>query len=127
MLALGYNEYVIQGGDWGSMIGRAMARQYPSHIRAVHVNLAAVDAGSLMRAPSAFVRWLWRWPGGRDFDGLRRARDYVTVNNSYYRIQETRPQTVAYCLADSPVALLGWITEKLYEWTDNYPWFVSSR
>lgn len=42
--------------------------------------------------------------------------------NGYFRIQATRPQTVAYCLSDSPVALLGWIHEKLIQWTDSYPW-----
>ena len=25
-------------------------------------------------------------------------------------------------LLDSPVGLLAWIGEKLYEWTDSYPW-----
>lgn len=25
-------------------------------------------------------------------------------------------------MADSPIALLAWIYEKLHDWTDNYPW-----
>lgn len=29
---------------------------------------------------------------------------------------------MGYALADSPVALLAWIYEKLHDWTDNYPW-----
>ena len=37
-------------------------------------------------------------------------------------IQATKPQTAAYGLHDSPVGLLGWIYEKLHDWTDNYPW-----
>ncbi|KAF2665531.1 alpha/beta-hydrolase [Microthyrium microscopicum] len=122
MLALDYPQYTIQGGDWGSMIGRNMARHYPTAVRAVHVNLAGVDSGSVMRAPSALVRWFWRWPGARDRDGLRRALNYVTVGNAYYRVQESSPQTVAYAFADSPVALLGWVGEKLEEWTDGYEW-----
>jgi hypothetical protein len=36
--------------------------------------------------------------------------------------QATRPQTLAYALNDSPVALLAWIYEKLHDWTDSYPW-----
>ena len=31
----------------------------------------------------------------------------------------TRPQTVAYGLDDSPVALCAWIVEKLLAWTDG--------
>ncbi len=36
--------------------------------------------------------------------------------------QSTKPQTLAYALSDSPVALLAWIYEKLHDWTDDYPW-----
>ncbi|KAH9035718.1 Alpha/Beta hydrolase protein, partial [Lactarius pseudohatsudake] len=34
----------------------------------------------------------------------------------------TKPQTIGYSLADSPVGLLAWIYEKLVTWTDAYPW-----
>lgn len=40
----------------------------------------------------------------------------------YYIEQATKPQTIGYGLADSPVALLAWIREKLNDWTDAYPW-----
>lgn len=36
--------------------------------------------------------------------------------------QATKPQTLAYALNDSPVALLAWIYEKLHDWTDGYMW-----
>ena len=36
----------------------------------------------------------------------------------YAQIQGTRPQTLAYGLADSPVGQLAWIVEKFKEWTD---------
>lgn len=36
--------------------------------------------------------------------------------------QATKPQTIGYSLADSPVGLLAWIYEKLVSWTDDYPW-----
>lgn len=42
---------------------------------------------------------------------------------SGYRFeQQTKPQTLGYALADSPVGILAWIYEKLHDWTDNYPW-----
>lgn len=40
----------------------------------------------------------------------------------YFNEQSTKPQTIGYALADSPVALLAWIYEKLHDWTDEYPW-----
>ena len=35
---LGYERFVTQGGDWGSMITRSMALQFPQHVRACHHN-----------------------------------------------------------------------------------------
>jgi microsomal epoxide hydrolase len=39
--------------------------------------------------------------------------------SGYMLIQSTRPQTLAYALADSPVGQLAWIVEKFKEWTDS--------
>jgi hypothetical protein len=40
----------------------------------------------------------------------------------YFAEQSTKPQTLGYSLADSPVGMLAWIYEKLVSWTDSYPW-----
>ncbi len=34
-------------------------------------------------------------------------------------VQSTRPQTLAYGLADSPAGQLAWIAEKFTEWTEH--------
>lgn len=39
----------------------------------------------------------------------------------YNTLQSTKPSTIGVALADSPVALLPWIYEKLHDWT-SYPW-----
>jgi microsomal epoxide hydrolase len=36
----------------------------------------------------------------------------------YQEIQGTKPQTLAYALADSPAGLCGWILEKFRTWSD---------
>ena len=52
-------------------------------------------------------------------------REYVSSVNrwsveetGYQRIQETKPQTLAFGLTDSPVGLAAWLTEKLRSWSD---------
>ena len=40
----------------------------------------------------------------------------------YWLMHVTRPQTVGYALADSPVGLLAWVYEKLVDWSEGYPW-----
>jgi hypothetical protein len=44
------------------------------------------------------------------------------TNAGYNVLQSTKPQTIPYSLADSPIALLSWIYGKLHDWSDNYPW-----
>jgi pimeloyl-ACP methyl ester carboxylesterase len=55
MLALGYEKYVAQGGDWGSSISRMLGVKYPQNCRAVHVNLLkGVSPPKWYRNP-----WIW--------------------------------------------------------------------
>src|SRR5271170_2679423 len=39
MLALGYDKYVAQGGDWGSLVTRRLGQLYSDHCKAIHVNM----------------------------------------------------------------------------------------
>ena len=41
MKRLGYTRYVAQGGDWGSPVSSAMARQAPPGLLGIHINLPA--------------------------------------------------------------------------------------
>jgi hypothetical protein len=50
------------------------------------------------------------------------SQDFFKNGTGYYAEQSTKPQTLGYSLADSPVGLLAWIYEKLVAWTDSYPW-----
>jgi hypothetical protein len=54
--------------------------------------------------------------------GLERSKWVQEKGFGYFKEQSTQPQTLGYSLADSPVGLLGWIYEKLVNWTDEYPW-----
>jgi hypothetical protein len=54
--------------------------------------------------------------------GFERTKWFTEQGSGYSREQATKPQTLGYAFADSPVALLAWIYEKLHDWTDSYPW-----
>ncbi len=53
---------------------------------------------------------------------LANMKRHRTKGTGYFIEQATKPQTIGYSLADSPVGLLSWIYEKLVSWTDEYPW-----
>lgn len=55
-------------------------------------------------------------------EGLARTWWYLAEGSGYMMEQNTKPSTLGFSLADSPVALLTWIYEKLHDWTDDYPW-----
>jgi hypothetical protein len=58
----------------------------------------------------------------REREGQKRSQWFNEEGRGYNLEQSTKPQTLGYGLADSPVACLSWIYEKLHDWADNYPW-----
>src|SRR6266702_4029542 len=50
---------------------------------------------------------------------VQRLQNFMSEGNGYFQIQATRPQTLAYALADSPAGQLAWIVEKFKEWTNS--------
>ncbi|KAF7897871.1 uncharacterized protein EAF01_008837 [Botrytis porri] len=114
MLQLGYDEYVTQGGDWGMFITRAIGKLYPKHCKASHINMVIGQAPASQEESPSYSQ--------AEQEGFARTKWFEEEGRGYYAEQGTRPQTLAYALHDSPVALLAWIYEKLHDWTDAYPW-----
>ena len=54
--------------------------------------------------------------------GIKRTKYHENYGMGYNIEQQTKPQTLAFALSDSPVGLLSWIYEKMHGWTDDYPW-----
>ncbi len=111
MAELGYESYVAQGGDWGAFITRYMADLAPTQCRAIHLNLVAADAPRNEADPLSVAT-------SKERSAVEEYAATVADGFGYFRIQSTRPQTLAYGLADSPVGLCGWIAEKFYAWSD---------
>ncbi|KAH8077024.1 alpha/beta-hydrolase [Cristinia sonorae] len=123
MLALGYNEYVIQGGDWGYAICHSIAHLYgPKHVKAWHTNMANAGPPTFWASPLLWLRNLLTPFSPADVKGLQQNKIWAADGRGYAAIQQTRPQTIGCFMADSPMGLLAWIYEKLVTWSDNYPW-----
>lgn len=110
MNQLGYDQYVVQGGDAGSVISQQVAAVAPDHVIGLHVNM-------LMTFPSGDPEEL---AGLSEVDQARLALmgRFDAELSGYMKLQSTRPQTLAYALTDSPVGQLAWIVERFREWTD---------
>lgn len=111
MRRLGYDRYIAQGGDAGSVISLDLGRVDPEHVAGVHVNM-------LMTFPSGDPAELADLSES-DMARLGRMGRFDAELSAYMKLQSTRPQTLAYALTDSPVGQLAWIVEKFGEWTDS--------
>jgi len=107
MQRLGYDTFVAQGGDWGAMVTTCIA-QTQARCRGIHLNMAVVapDPATLSDLTPD------------EQSALADMQHYNVQDSAYARQQSTRPQTLAYGLADSPVAQAAWILEKFWAWTD---------
>ena len=108
MARLGYDGYFAQGGDWGSLITQCLAQSEIDHCAGVHVNMpiAAPDPATLEDLSP------------QEQSALAALDHYSQWESGYSKQQSTRPQTLGYGLADSPVGQMAWIVEKFYAWTD---------
>jgi hypothetical protein len=74
------------------------------------------------KSPLSYLSYLLTPYSAEEKAGFERTMWYRNKASGYFIEQSTFPQTLAYGLTDSPVALLGWIYEKLVTWTDDYKW-----
>ena len=72
--------------------------------------------------PLRYLRYLLTPYTEHEKAGLALQAKTDREGRAYFMQQATKPQTLAYALADSPVGLLAWIYEKLVAWTDAYAW-----
>ena len=109
MQRLGYTSYVAQGGDWGSPVSSALARQGPEGLLGIHINLPATVPGEIAAIVAV---------GGPPPAGLsemeRAAFDAISAatkmgDRSYAAMMGARPQTIGYALTDSPVGLAAFM------------------
>jgi len=108
MAALGYDQFGVQGGDWGASVATRMAHSYSDRLVGIHLNLL-----SLRRQPGGIPE-----PTPAEQAYLDQLDYWVTEEMGYQWIQGTKPQTLAFALTDSPVGLAAWMVEKFRTMTD---------
>ena len=104
MTRCGYPRFVVQGGDWGGILGPHVARRAPDRVALVHVNALVTPVDWTSGDPTAGLS-----PDDARLVGALGAM--WRQRQGYAAIQSTRPQTLAYALHDSPVGLLAWDLE----------------
>lgn len=100
MQRLGYGDrWMAQGGDWGAAVTTALAHMRPPGLAGIHLNMVMFH------------------PTGKEIEQatpqeqrmLDDAKRYDQEYSGYMKLQCTRPQSLAFALADSPVGLASWL------------------
>jgi pimeloyl-ACP methyl ester carboxylesterase len=117
MHRLGYERYGVHGGDIGAGVSGMAAGLDGEHVIGLHVVTDPLTA-------AATATFLPGMAGRLDENDpvdkliLERMDAFSRDGSGYLAIQNSRPQTIGYGLADSPLLQLAWIAEKVHEWTD---------
>lgn len=98
MRRLGYTHYVAQGGDWGAFVTTRLAQQKPPGLAAIHLTMPQVMPEEV---PASLT--------GQEQRAVDQLRHYREKNYGYFMEQATKPQTIAYGLADSPAGQAAWL------------------
>ncbi len=106
MAALGYERFLAQGGDWGSVIGGWMGLDCPA-LLGLHLNGFGLRPADMRPTTDAERKWL-AW-----------ARAIRMTETGYLALQATKPQSLAYAMMDSPMGVAAWFAEKYCGWSDT--------
>ena len=106
---LGYWRFVAQGGDWGALTASCLGVHHPERLLGIHLNLLSIRPDLPPPADPT--------PDERRY--FEEVAAWLREETGYQWIQGTRPQTLAFGLADSPAGLAAWIAEKFRAWSDH--------
>ncbi|KAL7736855.1 hypothetical protein ACLKA6_015689 [Drosophila palustris] len=122
MLRLGFNKFLVQGGDWGSLIGSNLAALFPDNVLGYHSNVCG-NMSPLANLRMLFASFLPSFyidsQYAHFYKGVGHLFRTIMEEMGYAHIQATKPDTIGSALAHNPVGLAAYIIEKFSTWTNE--------
>ncbi len=108
---LGFETYVAQGGDWGSVVTALLGLNHGTEkgggCSAIHINMYGLQSGDAPSTPEE-TKWAEGFAAKMQAEG------------AYLQLQGTKPQSLALAMSDSPLGVAAWIIEKFHGWSDIF-------
>jgi len=103
---LGYEQFVVAGGDGGSAIAQSMAIQFPESVYGIHLtDIGWHDHGdTLTPIEQKYVAVIKR---------------KFMEDGAYAAVHMAQPRALAASLNDSPAGLASWIVDRCHSWCDT--------
>ncbi|XP_017051762.1 juvenile hormone epoxide hydrolase 2-like [Drosophila ficusphila] len=121
MLRLGFEKFVVQGGDWGSIIGSNVASLFPENVLGYYSNICGNHSplGQIkMSLEWIFPSWFVDSKYTDFYKGLGHHVNTILEEMGYAHIQASKPDTIGNALIDNPAGLAAYIIEKFSTWTN---------
>lgn len=109
MARLGYQRWAAQGGDWGGAVTALLGYKAPPGLIGIHLNMLMFQPTAQERADAT----------PHEQKMLDDAQRYEQQFSGYFKLQGTRPQSIGFSLADSPVGLAAWIYALFQDVSDS--------
>ena len=106
---LGYDRWGAQGGDWGAAVTTTIGHKAPLGCVGIHLNFVMYQPTPDEVADAT----------PHEQAMLESMRTYQDTLSGYAKLQGTRPQTIGYSLADSPVGQASWIYAMFQDVSDS--------
>ena len=115
MASLGYDRYMVHGGDWGAHVTSLLGLHCPERVIGIHSTaLALREAGAEQLTGEV--------PAGASEE----ERAFVAAESAVWRregaysqLHATKPAKLGYAMLDSPVGVAAWIVEAFHAWSDR--------
>ncbi len=115
MNRLGYRRFGVQGGDAGAVIAPAIGRAAPDRVIGVHVNAATMGFIPMGPVDPADIATF----SDAERTRLQRLQQFMAERFGFNALQSSRPQAVAYSIADSPAGLIAWLGDMFAGFGDS--------
>lgn len=102
---LGYDTYLAQGGDWGGLVTSWLGHDHGAHAKAIHLNMIGFRPHG---GPQSEAETVW----------IQRQQGMMDLMGAYFRLQASKPQSIAWMGAGNPVGQAAWIVERFHDWSD---------
>lgn len=109
---LGYEKFATQGGDWGALLSAQLGHKHADRLIGVHIHLM-IPLDFFTNALPAAAEYATDEAGWYE-----KTEHFFEAEAGYFRLQATKPQTLAFGLNDSPAGLAAWLVEKRRTWSD---------
>ncbi len=116
MRRLGYRRYGAHGGDVGAGITGMLASVDPDAVIGTHITS---DPLTLASIAGEYVPVDLSKLTDDERTRFEQLQKVAVDGKGYLQLQSTRPQSLAYALADSPAFQLGWIAEPFRVWSEQ--------